>query len=154
MVTLEMAQELLGVSGKAELLREGNIAAKADAIWSHFFRTDTGLFLHPPRNCVFAHVVQTDGESLRVLFKSAHDPGRTKRGRSPPTAHETYLSEVDPTLYADRNIGGGDPGLKDMIYFSDDNGLHLRYMADQRRKETRFKGIFFFVGRWPMWVTQ
>ena len=41
--------------------------------------------------------------------------------------------------YAGRKVVTGDPGKKDIIYFSDDDVLHMRYTADQRRKETRFK---------------
>jgi hypothetical protein len=137
----DMARELFGVEDKASLFRFGALDANADRIWGHFFATDSREFRPTAGpDWIFANMVETDGESVRVLFKRRDDPGRLRRHKPPrpkPEPYVTHAAEADPLIYGDRNIVAGDPGKQDIIYLTDDSGSHLRYTQAQRRKETK-----------------
>lgn len=146
LVSTEEAREWFGLRGRDQLMRDGNVKRLRKELWNRFFRTHRREFqpldLPPPvpgvHKFAFAYEVETDGEALRVLHRRDDDKGRLSRKRQPPPPREQYIDEPAAMAYAGRKVVTGDPGKKDIIYFSDDDE-HMRYTADQRRKETHFK---------------
>jgi hypothetical protein len=129
-----------GVS-KWNLLKDGNLKASEDAIWSAFFKTDMRCFRK--KHYKFDHRVLTDGEGISILLiHRGHDGKKPKEKEG----GEAYLDDLTP-----RELEGCqtmrrvaiDPNLDDIIFCSGENQKgkieHFRYTRNQRRKETKNK---------------
>lgn len=130
---------------KDDYVRNGNLKAKEDKIWSFFFKTDMKCF--HKQYYSFDHRIMTDGISCCILLKRKDIIDINKKIS---TTTQSELTNYQSNIYIDeltnydsiknKKIIGIDPGKCDLIYCVNGdtkNADTFHYSQSQRKFETK-----------------
>jgi hypothetical protein len=147
--------------GKTQLL--AMVVDLKPVIWARVFRTNRRIF-HDTSIYEFNYTVKTDGVSLCAVHKRRDAPSRRKRRKRrkgaelppqcegaelpqrkrrkrrkpPPPQYVDKLPEDDQACLRAYKVVGIDPGKRNLLYCSTEDGEeHCAYSQDQRRQETK-----------------